>query len=168
MLAVTSIWPSAAVPQVVDGGPDNAVEVGVKIRSDVVGKITGIRFYKAVTNTGKHVGNLWTSTGTLLATATFTGETASGWQQVNFATSVPIAANTVYVASYHNDSGHYSGVSNSFSATTGVDNPPLHALPSSSSNPGTGVYAYGANSVFPNQSWNSCNYWVDVVFEYIQ
>jgi hypothetical protein len=162
--AVTSIWPSSAVPQVADSGPDNPVELGVKFRSDVAGTITGIRFYKAASNTGQHVGNLWTNTGTLLATAPFTGETASGWQQVSFATPVPIAANTVYVASYHVDSGHYSADTNYFSATTGVDNPPLHALPSSSSNR-NGVFAYSANSVFPNQSWYSCNYWVDVVFE---
>ena len=29
-------------------------------------------------NTGTHIGNLWTNSGTLLATATFTGETAIG------------------------------------------------------------------------------------------
>jgi hypothetical protein len=28
----------------VDGGPDNPVELGVKFRSDVAGTITGIRF----------------------------------------------------------------------------------------------------------------------------
>ena len=80
----------------------------MKFRSDSSGYITGIRFYKASTNTGTHVGNLWTSTGTRLATATFTSETASGWQQVNFATPVAITANTVYVASYHTNVGHYN------------------------------------------------------------
>ena len=44
--------------------------------------ITGVRFYKAAANTGTHIGNLWTASGTLLATGTFTGETAIGWQQV--------------------------------------------------------------------------------------
>ena len=161
---LTSIWQSGDVPQVADSGPDEPVELGVKFRSDVAGRITGIRFYKASANTGRHVGNLWTSSGTLLATAIFNGETASGWQQVNFATPVPINANTVYVASYHCDSGHYSADLNYFSATSGEDNPPLHALPSTSSNP-NGVYGYGSNSVFPNQSWNSCNYWVDVLFQ---
>jgi len=57
-----------------------AVELGVKFWSDVNGSITGIRFYKASTNTDTHVANLWTSSGTLLTTAMFTGETASGWQ----------------------------------------------------------------------------------------
>ncbi len=157
-----TIWPSTAVPGLVDEGPDNPVELGVKFRSDVSGTITGIRFYKASTNTGTHVGNLWSSTGQLLASATFVNETASGWQQVNFATPVSITANTVYVASYHANTGHYSQDANYF-ATTGVDNAPLHALQNGVSG-GNGVYAYGAASVFPSQTFNSSNYWVDVVF----
>ena len=161
---VVSIWKNTDVPQVPDSGPDQSVELGVKFRSDVAGKIVGIRFYKAVTNTGRHVGNLWTDWGLLLAAATFSGETASGWQQVNFLTPVWINANTVYVASYHCDSGHYSADFNYFSATAGEDNPPLHALRSTLSN-WNGVYSYGPTSTFPNQSWNSGNYWVDVVFQ---
>ena len=106
---MVTIWPSTRdARRVDDGGPDSAVELGVKFKSDVAGTITGIRFYKAAANTGTHVGNLWTSNGTLLATATFTNETASGWQQVLFATPVAIASNTVYVASYHANNGHYS------------------------------------------------------------
>jgi hypothetical protein len=157
-----TIWPSTAVPGLIDGGPDSAVELGVKFRSDTSGTITGIRFYKAGTNTGTHVGNLWTNTGTKLASATFSGETASGWQQVNFTTPVSITANTVYVASYHTNAGHYSDDQNYF-ATTGVDSPPLHALQAGVSGV-NGVYAYGSGSSFPNQDWLSSNYWVDIVF----
>ncbi len=160
--AGNDIWPNTTAPVTADSGPDGAVELGVKFRSDTAGNISGIRFYKASTNTGTHVGNLWTSTGTLLATATFTNETASGWQQVNFATPVAIAANTVYVASYHANSGHYSCDQNYF-ASTGVDAPPLHLLANGVSG-NNGVYAYGSSSVFPSQGWNSSNYWVDVVF----
>ena len=123
---LTSIWPSGATPGLVDGGPDDAVELGVKFRSDVAGTITGIRFYKGSANTGTHVGNLWSSAGTWLATAIFTNETESGWQEALFATPVAIVSNTVYVASYHADNGHYSADLNYFLA--GVDNPPLHAL----------------------------------------
>ena len=114
-----TIWPTTAVPASVDGGADSSVELGVKFRSDVAGTITGIRFYKASANTGTHVGNLWSSTGTKLATATFTNETASGWQQVNFATPVAITANTVYVASYHANTGHYSADVNGFATEGG-------------------------------------------------
>jgi hypothetical protein len=158
-----TIWSAGTVPGTVDSGPDSAVELGVKFRSDTAGYITGIRFYKASTNTGAHVGNLWTSTGTRLATATFTNETASGWQQVNFATPVPITANTVYVASYHTNTGHYSDDQYYFSGT-GMDSPPLHALADGVSG-FNGVYAYGSGSSFPSSGWNSSNYWVDVVFQ---
>jgi len=163
-----SIWSSTTVPGQVDGGRDSPVELGVKFRSDAAGTITGIRFYKASTNTGEHVGNLWScnnaacSTGTLLATATFSGETASGWQQVSFPSPVSIAANTVYVASYHANNGHYSADLNYF-ASAGVDVPPLHLLANGvvGSN---GVYVYGTTSAFPAQTFNSTNYWVDVIF----
>ena len=153
-----SIWPGTTIPVSVDSGPDSAVELGVKFQSDSSGSITGIRFYKAATNSGTHVANLWSSSGTRLATATFSGETASGWQQVKFSTPVAITANTVYVASYHTNVGHYSDDQNFFTGRS-VDNPPLHAVADSN-----GVYAYGSASVFPSQSWNNTNYWVDVVF----
>ena len=50
------------------------------------------------------------------------------------------------------------------SRRNGVDNAPLHALANAATG-GNGVYAYGASSVFPTQTWNSANYWVDVVFQ---
>ncbi|MEP7249625.1 MAG: DUF4082 domain-containing protein, partial [Spartobacteria bacterium] len=157
-----SIWSGTTVPSLVDVGPDSSVELGLKFKSDVAGTISGIRFYKSVANTGSHFGNLWSSTGTLLAMVTFTNETASGWQQADFTTPVAIASNTTYVASYHASVGHYSDDSYYFS-TSGMDNPPLHALASEIAG-GNGVYAYGAGNLFPNQTYNSGNYWVDVVF----
>ena len=61
----------------------------MKFRSDEDGFITALRFYKQPNNTGTHVGHLWSGTGQLLAAATFTGETASGWQQVELPNPVP-------------------------------------------------------------------------------
>lgn len=121
----------------------------------------GLRFYKGPSNTGPHVANLWSSTGSLLATASFTNETASGWQQVNFATPVNITAGTTYVASYHTN-GNYSADPNYFAAahTSG----PLTA-PSSASSGGNGVYAYGGSSLFPTSSYNATSYGVDVLFK---
>jgi hypothetical protein len=158
-----TIWPGTAVPVRADDGPDSAVELGVKFTAERAGKIMGIRFYKASTNTGTHIGALWSNTGQLLASATFTGESVSGWQQVNFATPVPITANTVYVASYHATVGHYADDQNYF-ATKGVDNVPLHAIQNGISGL-NGAYAYGTASTFPTQGFNSSNYWVDVVFQ---
>jgi hypothetical protein len=39
----SNIWSGATVPTVTDAGPDSAVELGVKFRSDSDGYITGIR-----------------------------------------------------------------------------------------------------------------------------
>ena len=52
------------------------------------GFITGVRFFKSTGNTGTHTGSLWTAAGSRLATVTFTGETASGWQTATFASAV--------------------------------------------------------------------------------
>ena len=157
-----TIWSPAVVPGIVDAGPDSAVELGVKFKADANGTITGVRFYKSSNNTGTHVGNLWTASGALLASATFTGETASGWQQVTFSSPVAITANTVYVASYHTNVGHYS-VDQNYFANAGVDNPPLHALQNNASG-FDGVFVYSSSSVFPSQGYLASNYWVDVVF----
>jgi hypothetical protein len=162
----SSIWSSSTLPTTVDSGDPNAVELGVKFLSDAPGYITGVRFYKATANTGTHIGNLWTTTGTLLATATFSAETASGWQEVSFPEPVLIAANTVYVVSYHTDVGRYSFSSDYF-AVQGVANAPLH-FPADATVAGNGVYAYGADSRFPTNTYRASNYWVDAVYSAVQ
>ena len=157
-----SIWESSATPSVAASSDATAVEVGVKFRSDVSGYITGLRFYKGSSNTGTHIGNLWTRNGTLLASATFANETASGWQEVSFPTAVPITAGTTYLASYYAPTGHYS-LNFDYFATTGADNAPLHFLGDGVDGP-NGVFSYGSTSIFPTSTFRSSNYWVDVVF----
>jgi hypothetical protein len=157
-----SLWDDTFIPAILSDTDTNAVELGVKFQSDVDGFITGLRFYKAAANTGVHVGNLWSETGTLLATVTYTNETASGWQYQALPTPVPIAANTTYIVSYHAPVGRYSADIGYF-AGSGFDNYPLRAL-ADGENGGNGVYRYGA-SAFPSQTWNAGNYWVDVEFK---
>ena len=69
-----AIWPDVAPSGVTDVTDGSAVELGVKFTASQDGSITGIRFYKVPDNTGTHTGSLWTSSGTLLATGTFTDE----------------------------------------------------------------------------------------------
>jgi hypothetical protein len=157
-----TIWLQSAVPTVLDTGDTSSVNLGVKFRADNDGYIVGLRFHKSPLNTGVHIGTLWSDTGTQLATATFTGESASGWQQVLFDTAVPVTANTTYIASYLAPAGHYAGDANFFT-NTGVDNPPLHALMNGVDGP-NGVFAYSSSTGFPNQSSQAVNYWVDVIY----
>jgi VCBS repeat-containing protein len=157
---IVSLFSSNPTPSMVSVNDPNSVELGMKFQASTAGDITGLRFYKGPNNTGTHVADLWSSTGTLLATATFTNETASGWQQVNFSTPVTITAGTTYIASYHT-AGNYSADPNLFANS--VTNAPLTA-PSSASSGGNGVYAYGTGSLFPTNTFNSTSYAVDVLF----
>ncbi|WP_319799158.1 DUF4082 domain-containing protein, partial [Nitrobacter sp.] len=66
-------------------------------------------------------------------------------------------AGTTYVASYHTDVGDYSVTSNYF--TSDVVSGDLTAPAA-----GNGVYAYGSSDIFPTDTFNGANYWVDVVY----
>jgi hypothetical protein len=157
-----SIWSALHVPAVEAVGDTNAVEVGVRFRAAVTGRVTGVRFYKGPGNGGTHTGSLWTNGGALLARVTFTGETASGWQTALFATPVVVQAGQTYVASYHAPQGRYAAEPGAFAAG-GVDNPPLSALASGLDGP-NGVYAYGATPRFPTATHLQTSYGVDVLF----
>ncbi|MGH9890634.1 MAG: N,N-dimethylformamidase beta subunit family domain-containing protein, partial [bacterium] len=155
-------WSPSTVPGTTANPDPNSVELGVKFRPAVNGFVNSIRFYKGSTNTGTHTGTLWTATGQQLATATFTNETGTGWQEVSFATPVSVLANTVYVASYHAPNGNYA-VDRFYFATSGFDSGPLHFLKDGESG-GNGVFVYSAATAFPTNSFEATNYWVDVVF----
>ena len=143
---VLSLFSASSSPGTVTVNDSSAVELGVKFQASTAGKIVGIRFYKGPQNTGTHIGNLWTVGGGLLATANFTNETASGWQQVYFSTPVTVAPGTTYVASYHTPSGFYSADGSYYA--NALTNGPLTALASAASG-GNGVYVYGSSSSFP-------------------
>ena len=93
---------------------------------------------------------------------TFTGESATGWQQATFSAPVPVTANTTYVASYYAPVGRYA-VNTNYFASSATTRGPLTALRNGTDG-GNGVYKYGASG-FPNSTYQSSNYWVDVVFD---
>jgi hypothetical protein len=166
-----SLWGNGVTPSTADSGDTTAIEVGVKFKSDVFGTVTGVRFYKASTNTGTHIGNLWSATGQLLARATFSGEAASGWQQVTFSNPVPINPGTTYIVSYYAPAGHYAEAGGYFYPPPSppphgggsVDSPPLHALRNLGATT-NGVYSYSSSTTFPTSTFGAENYWVDPVF----
>jgi hypothetical protein len=144
-----------AVPSTVDSGDAHALSLGTQFTPSSSGWVSGVRFYKATSNAGSHTGTLWTSDGTLLATTTFSGETASGWQTASFSTPVAVTAGTTYVVSYFTPTGHYSENDHYFdsSVTIGPLTAPI----------GAGLYVYGSDT-FPTSTFANANYWVDPVF----
>ncbi|MCA1450768.1 DUF4082 domain-containing protein [Ensifer sp. IC3342] len=152
----SNFFPVSAIPPIVPDADAKPIEVGMKFQSSVAGTVTGVRYYKSDLNIGPHTGSLWSSTGTKLATVTFTNESGVGWQAASFSNPVAITAGTTYVVSYHTNYGHYTATANYFASP--VTNGPLTAPANA------GVYTYNSASAFPSSTFNGENYWVDVLF----
>jgi hypothetical protein len=123
--------------------------------SGVSGQITGVRFWKDANETGTHTGKIWSVTGQLLASVTFSGETASGWQQQNLTAALSISANTQYVVSVNTGNNYY--VASGGGLASSVVNGDLSTVVGSN-----GVF--GSSGQFPNGSYNHGNYFRDVLF----
>ena len=111
--APVSLFSASNTPAQTNLNDGAQLEVGMKFTSSVAGQITALKFYRSASDTGTDVLDLWTATGTILGSATFTNTAASGWQTVTLPSAVSIAANTTYVASYHT-TGAYVATNNYF------------------------------------------------------
>lgn len=158
-----TIWDDFIAPVTASANDAFAIELGTKVRFDSRGSVLGIRFYKGQGNTGTHTGSLWTSTGTRLATGTFTGETGGGWQTLTFASPVSVQSGTTYVISYYAPNGGYAATGGYFNGGT-VNYGAMNAL-GNGIDGGNGVYRYGSGGGFPTSSYNGANYWVDVIWQ---
>ncbi|BBH68031.1 hypothetical protein ACTI_47160 [Actinoplanes sp. OR16] len=132
------------------------LELGVRFKSDVAGKVLGVRFYKGAQNIGTHTGTLWTDGGDQIRTGTFANETATGWQNLIFDSPVTLTPNTWYVVSYHTTTGFYAITQNQLADH--VVNAPLTAEMYGSR------YMYGTGQQFPGNA-STHNYGVDVIFK---
>ncbi len=151
-----SIWQNGSATGSFQSNDPSAQTLGLRFQASSSGYIAGVRFYKESSDTGSHTGSLWSSSGTLLASGTFTNETASGWQELDFSAPVAVTAGTTYVASFFTSTGYPAATSAGLASA--VTNGPLTALA------GGGVYVYGSSNTFPTSTYNNNNYWVDVVW----
>ncbi|KQT91960.1 hypothetical protein ASG49_08175 [Marmoricola sp. Leaf446] len=145
------------LPATASSGDTAAIEIGTAFTPSVSGAATGARFYKGPGNGGTHTASLWTASGTRLATATYVGESASGWQRVNFPSAVQLAAGQTYVVSYYAPQGNYSVTPQFFAG-------PWTAGPLTAPSTTNGRYRYGAGGGFPTGSYRATNYFADIVF----
>ena len=160
-----SVFGNNYTPSTPSASDPASYELGMKFQSSVSGWVAGVRFYKGSGNNGTHTGSLWTASGTLLATGTFTNETASGWQSMLFTNPVQISANTTYVVAYWDPDGHY-GIDLELFATP-LNTPPLTAVKSDyiDAGGGNGVYNPGGQG-FPTLQSDGSSYAVDVIFDH--
>jgi Domain of unknown function (DUF4082) len=152
---------SNAVPADPVVSNSNAITLGVKFWSSKPGTISAIKFYRAATSSQGYVASLYSANGTLLGSVTMAAESGPipGWQQAVFASPIPIAANTTYVAAYYAPTSEYAATP--YGLTQAASNGPLNA-PAASVVGGNGVYKY--NQRFPTRDHQNTNYFVDVAF----
>jgi len=86
-----------------------AWNLGVRLASDVAGRITAVRYYRMLDDAGPHIGQVWSLSGSKLAENEFSNETSLGWQRQDLLEPVFIAANTPVVCSVTSPNGaHYA------------------------------------------------------------
>jgi hypothetical protein len=90
---------------------------------------------------------VWSSSGTLLATTTFAGESASGWQEQALSAPLALSPGQTYTVSVGLNSRAAEQVAGPLKSVADGRN---------------GVWADQAGD-FPTQTWGSSNYFVDTV-----
>ncbi|WP_318282293.1 MULTISPECIES: DUF4082 domain-containing protein [unclassified Paenarthrobacter] len=88
---------------------------------------------------------------------TFANETANGWQTAMLSSPVAVAPGETYTVSYLAPNGRYAYTPAFFAQTwvSGVF---------TAAGPDNGRYRYGTGGAAPTSSWNSTNYFVDVLY----
>lgn len=129
------------------------VNLGVRASTSEGITISSIFFAKGPDNTGAHTGVIWNSSGQVLHSQSFTGESGTGWQKVELSQPVYIAANSSFTVGYSLENFGY---------------PMGTYFPNQSVGPvtvGNGYYLYSGNvTAFPNGTVGT-NYGID--FEFI-
>jgi hypothetical protein len=137
------------------GGPWT-LELGVKVEVTQPARMTAIRFWKDPAETGAHVGRVWTTSGVLLGSTTFAGESASGWQEQALTTPLDLTPGQQYVVSVGYNASF--GMTGGSVLRNGITSGPLRSVVDNSN----GVFADAAGT-FPTQTWFWGNYFVDAV-----
>jgi len=129
------------------------VNLGVRASTTEGITISSIYFAKGPDNTGSHTGVIWNSSGQVLRSQSFAGETGTGWQKVELSQPVYIAANSSFTVGYSLENFGYPMGTYFPNRTVG----PVTV--------GNGYYIYGNNvAAYPNGTVGT-NYGID--FEFI-
>jgi N,N-dimethylformamidase beta subunit-like, C-terminal/Domain of unknown function (DUF4082)/Bacterial Ig-like domain len=157
------LFPSTLSPQITHldtrdgrgGSGPWTYEMGVKFTVSSPAQLTAIRYWRDSSETGTHIGRLWNATGTQLATTTFAGETAQGWQEQALSSPVTLTPGQTYVVSVGINAFFVDTLSGLASS---VGTGPLRSVADGAN----GVHS-GAAGQFPTSAWSNSNYWVEPV-----
>ncbi|WP_423299979.1 DUF4082 domain-containing protein [Glutamicibacter nicotianae] len=145
-----------AAPEVLDPGDSASVELGLRMVAEMDVRIQALRYYQGPLGSGARDGTIWDASGQPLATASFDATSEQGWHTAYLGSPLEIAAGTEFTVSYQAPSGGYVHTPQAFSG--GFSDGVLRLEGSN------GVFAYGSGTM-PDSSWNSTNYFVDVLYD---
>ena len=150
-----SLFPTQ-IPVAVNDNDGVNYEMGLRFTAARAGKIVAIRFYKSSLESNSHTGKIYSARGVLLASVVFTAETASGWQQMNLASPLSVSANTEYTVSVNTGNKYYVDTVGGLASQ--IISGDLKSVIGKN-----GVF--GPVGALPTSTWNSSNYFRDVVFQ---
>lgn len=138
---------------------DGPIEIGTVIRPAVNGQVTHFRFWKSVKNDASTFTlNARAMNGQVLWSQTFKAQGQNGWLRVPITPALNVTGGTDYLFSYHSPSGRHGQRQNVFTSSRTRGNLMAPASPVN------GRYKSGEVSVFPDETANAENYFVDIVF----
>jgi hypothetical protein len=155
MTGLTPAWTGVPVQDGRGGPGPFTYELGTKVDVSTTAQLIALRFWKEPGETGAHIGHVWTSTGQLLASATYEGESASGWQRQQLTTPLTLQPGQTYVLSV--------GLNTVYAKTSYGLSQQISAGPLRSIADGANGVFNGTAGQFPVDSWQSSNYFVDGV-----
>jgi len=150
----------STIPENLTPNDSSQIELGLRLKTSKDIEVSAIRYYRASDAVGQHTGSLWSSGGQRLAAVTFPATTTSGWQTAPLEEPVLLPAGTVFTVSYFAPQGGYVSTAGGLGQTAAVG-----ALTIEGNN---GVYRYGDGSTMPDSSWNSTNYFADLIYRTIE
>ncbi|MEA5163216.1 DUF4082 domain-containing protein [Cereibacter johrii] len=159
---VWNLFGAAAAPDQIVTFDSDDYELGTKFVSNEAGLVTSLRYFRGAADaqdTDVRTLNLWSATGTKLATVTVTSAPGqTGWQTGTLDTPFQIQAGQTYVISYGTTQNY--AFSGGFFDTDWVG--PGGHLTAPGGPVTNGVFHVGSTGLFPEQSFNDANYWVDL------
>jgi len=154
--AATGIFADDLRPQTPSDPDRRAVELGVRFSPQKAGSVTALQYYQGPRTQGVQLATLWSASGKVLATVSFSPSAKVGWRTVPLRKPVPLAAHQTYVVSYHAPKGGYPVTEHDLAKPRTQNGFSLTA--------NAGVYRYGSARLLPTKTYKGSNYFADVVF----
>ena len=130
------------------------VELGLRLTGQASGRIKGLWFYQARSETGEHLLRIWDGEGKELAQVGIPAQNGSGWRYGELEPPLAVQSGQTLVLSY-TATTHYVATPEVFARPTVRDG--ITAV--------AGVYSFDELGKMPTKTYQHMNYFLDVAYE---